>query len=60
MNEVAGHLELSALNSEIAEAYLKDAEDELSTVVDKLEDCLRLITKLRHQSVITEYSFNES
>jgi hypothetical protein len=54
MHEVAGYLELSALNSEIAAAYLKDAEDELSTVVDKLEDCLRLITQLRHQSTIAE------
>ena len=60
MREVDGYLELSALNSEIAAAYLKDAEDDLSTAVDKLEDCLRLITKLRHQSTIVEHSFNES
>ena len=60
MNEITGYLELAALNSEIAVAYLKDAEDEFSTVVEKLEDCLRLITKLRNQPVITEHSLKES
>ena len=60
MHEVHGYLELSALNSEIATAYLKDAEDELSAVVEKLEKSLRLVKELRHQSTMTECSFNES
>ena len=60
MHEVTGYLELASLNSEIAAAYLKDAEDGFSTVVDKLEDCLGLITKLRNQPVIAEYGLRES
>ena len=60
MNEVTGYLGLASLNSEIAATYLNDAIDEFSTVVDKLEDCLRLITKLRNQPMIAEYSLKES
>lgn len=59
MDETTGYLELSALNSEIAAAYLKDAEDELATVVEKLEDSLRLVAKLRHHAAIAEDSFNK-
>ena len=59
MNRIAGYLELSALNSEMASAYLKDAEDECSTAAENLEDSLRLITKLRYYSTTAEYNFNE-
>ena len=47
MHEVIGYLELSTLNSEIAESYLKDAETELSIAVEKLEHCLKLMKQLR-------------
>ena len=47
MDEVVCYLEMSALNSELAEAYLKDADDELSTLIERLEDCLELVTELR-------------
>ena len=47
MREVSGYLELSALNSEVAESYLKDAETELSIAVEKLEHCLKLMKQLR-------------
>ena len=47
MREISGYLELSALNSEIAESYLKDAETELSDAVEKLEHCLKLMKQLR-------------
>jgi len=52
MHEVHGYLELSALNSEIAAAYLKDAEEELSAVVEKLEKSLGLVRELRYQSTM--------
>ena len=60
MHEVDGYLELSALNSEIAAAYLKDAEDELSAVVEKLEKSLGLVKELRYQSSIDESNSGES
>ena len=60
MHQVKGYLELSALNSEIAAAYLKDAEDELSAVVEKLENSLGLVKKLRRQSADTECNSSES
>jgi hypothetical protein len=60
MNGISEYLELSALNSEMASAYLKDAEDECSTAVENLEDSLRLIIKLRHYSTTAEYNSHES
>jgi hypothetical protein len=54
MREVAGRLELAALNSELATAYLKDAEDELSTVVQRLEKCLALIEELQQGESLSE------
>ena len=53
MHEIQGYLDLAALNSEIAQAYLKDAEDELRTVVEKLEACLESITQLRQYEPIS-------
>jgi len=47
MHEVTGYLELAALNSELAEANLKDTEEELHTVVKELDNCLELIIRLR-------------
>ena len=52
MHEVIGYLELSTLNSEIAESYLKDAETELSIAVKKLEHCLKLMKQLREYEPI--------
>ena len=52
MCEVTEYLKLAASNSEIAEAHLKVAEDELHTVVEKLEDCLELMTKLRQDKLL--------
>ena len=52
MREIQGYLDLAALNSEIAQAYLKDAEDELSIAVEKLEACLESVTKLRQSESI--------
>jgi len=54
MREVAGRLELAALNSELATAYLKDAEDELSTVVQRLEKCLALIEELQQDKSLSK------
>ena len=45
MRKVIGYLELAQLNWEIAEAYLKEAEEELSTAVKALETCLELMAK---------------
>ena len=59
MHDVTGLLELSSLNSEIAAAYLKSTEDEISTVVEKLGDCLRLIRELRNQSTIVEHNLKQ-
>ena len=53
MHEVNGYLELAALNSELAEAYLNDAENELSTVLEKLEGCQELITELRQYELFS-------
>ena len=41
MEKVEGYLELAKLNSELAEAYLQDAEDQLATAISKLEAALR-------------------
>ncbi|MFH1652038.1 MAG: hypothetical protein ABID87_08070 [Chloroflexota bacterium] len=49
MDEATGYLELAALNSEIAEAYLAEASAELASVLEKLEDCQKLISILREQ-----------
>jgi hypothetical protein len=53
MSEIDGYLDLAMLNSEIAEAYLKDAEDELHTTVEKLESCLGLMMSLNRYGAVS-------
>ncbi|MFC1918152.1 hypothetical protein ACFLXH_05835 [Chloroflexota bacterium] len=47
MDEVMGYSELASLNSELAEAYLKDAENDLFLTIEKLESRLKLMKELR-------------
>ena len=47
MRNITGCLDLAALNAEIAEAYLKETEDELHAAVGKLESCLESLTELK-------------
>ena len=53
MHKVTGCLELASLSSEVAVTYLKHAEDEFTTVVEKLEDCLKLINGLRQYEIFS-------
>jgi hypothetical protein len=53
MHKVDEYLRLAASNSKIAENRLKDAEDELHTLTEKLETCLELIKRLpRDESLL--------
>ena len=47
MSEVGKYLRLGTLDLGIAEEQLKDAEDGLHAVVEKLEYCLELLAELR-------------
>lgn len=49
MKKVTGYLELSALNSGLAYAYLKDAEDEFAAIADNLEECLESVRALKRR-----------
>jgi hypothetical protein len=42
MNKAIQCLELAQLKSQLTEAYLSQAIEELSTAIKKLEDCLNL------------------
>ena len=55
MHRVTGNLELAALNSDLAVAYLDDAAEECSAIVDRLEDCLASVRELRRSIMTAEY-----
>ena len=55
MRKISNYLELAALNLEISLAYLKDTEDGFSTVIRKLEYCLKLIEEIRQHKL---FSYN--
>ena len=56
MDEVSNYLELAGLNLEISLAYLRDTEDEFSTVIRKLEYCLKLIKELRQYDIFSYHN----
>ena len=58
MDDITGYLEMASLNLEIASAYLKDAEGEIASVMEDLENCLILITKLRYHCWVAKYGLN--
>ena len=47
MQQVINRMELASLNSGLAEAYMKEAEESLHLAVEKLEGCLRSVNQLR-------------
>jgi len=54
MLEPDEYLRLVASNFKIAEAHLKDTEDALYTLVERLEHCLEKIPKARHELLLYE------
>ena len=54
MLEPDEYLRLVASNFKIAEAHLKDTEDALYTLVEKLEHCLELMPKVKHELLLNE------
>ena len=60
MQQIRGYLELSSLNAETASAYLQDAENELAIVIERLEQSLGILNKLRHECTTGECNLDES
>ena len=54
MHRVTGNLELAALNSDLAAAYLDDAVAECSAIVDRLDDCLASVRELKRSIMPAE------
>jgi hypothetical protein len=48
-DKVMKYFELAELNNELAEASMKDMEDNLATVVDELQDIHKMIKALKRQ-----------
>ncbi len=53
MFEVDEYLKMAALNFKTAEAHLKDAEDDLHMLRERLENCLELMKELPHDYLVS-------
>ena len=51
MIEVTDYLKVAASNFKTAERHLKDAEDSLRTLSEKLEDCLECMRQMKQDEV---------
>jgi hypothetical protein len=54
MFEVDEYLKMAASNFKTAEAHLKDAEDGLHALRERLENCLELMKKIPHDEPVFE------
>jgi len=52
MVEADAYLKQAASSFKLAEAHLKDAEDELRRLVDSLEDCAEFIKKIPRDELL--------